>query len=301
MSVTTIKQTTIVDFLSDWLARQVDRDGFDWLKQQQQKIIYSSSKRGFFTAFSAVPRYTGKQKRPLSKAEMQAARAFCSGWSPQFWRVDQAARSLLVLSLAQSDRFELYLEALEQVFATADVEELVALYQMLPLLPYPQQYCLRAADGIRSNMSIVFNAVALHNPYPAEYFDELAWNQMVLKALFIGSPLNSIQGLDRRANPTLSRMLIDYARERWAAKRPVSPELWRAMGEFADKTIIADWQRVLADSEPVEQAAVALACDRCSLPEARSLLSNYPDLQKSVDSGSLKGVECRRTKLDRDM
>ena len=286
MSVTTIKQITIVDLLFNWLARQVNQDGYAWLEQQHDKIISNFSQRVFFTAFSAVPRYTGKQRLQLSEAEIQEAQAKCPGWSPQFWGVDRVARSLLVLTLAQGDR-ELYIKALEQVFATADVEELVALYQMLPLLPYPQEYRLLAAEGIRSNMTVVFNAVAQHNPYPAEYFDEPAWNQMILKALFIGSPLNSIQGLDRRTNPTLSKMSIDYARERWAAKRSVSPELWRGMGKFAERSIIADWERILASSEPVQKAAVALACDRCSLPEAQSLLSNYPDLQESINSGNL--------------
>ena len=293
MSVTTIKQITAVDLLSNWLEKQVSQDGYDWLKQQRHKIIFESAKRVFFTAFSAVPRYTGKQELQLCEAEIQAARAKYPGWSPQFWRVDRAARSLLVLSLIEGDR-ELYLKTLDRVFATADVEELVALYQMLPLLPEPQEYRLRAAEGIRSNMTVVFNAVALNNPYPTQYFDEAAWNQMVLKALFVGSPLYPIQGLDRRTNPTLSMMLIDYARERWAAKRSVSPELWRAMGEFADRTIITDWKRILADSEPVQRMAVALACNRCSLPEAQSLLSTYPNLQESINSGGLTWASLER-------
>ena len=82
-------------------------------------------------------------------------------------------------------------------------------------------------------MRVVFEAVAHRNPYPAEHFAEPAWNQLVLKALFVGSPLDPIVGLDARRNPTLARMLCDYAHERWAASRPVSPELWRCVGPFA--------------------------------------------------------------------
>ena len=38
---------------------------------------------------------------------------------------------------------------------------------------------------------------------------------MILKALFIGTALQPIEGLERRWNPDLSRMLCDYAHERW--------------------------------------------------------------------------------------
>jgi hypothetical protein len=175
-----------------------------------------------------VPRYIGKKELQLNEADIKTAQKNCSGWLPQLWSTDLAARSLLVLSLAQVEGEQLQ-PTLERAFAAADVRELVALYQMLPLLPNAERYRLRAAEGIRSNMTAVFNAVALNNPYPADYLDELAWNQMVLKALFVDSSLSSIQGLDRRANHNLSQMLIDYARERQAAKRSVSPELWQAL------------------------------------------------------------------------
>ena len=95
-------------------------------------------------------------------------------------------------------------------------------------------------------MRAVFEAVAHRSPYPKEQFAENRWNHMVLKALFVGSALHPIQGLEERANPTLARMLCDYAHERWAAGRPVSPELWRCVGPHADAEALADLQRVLA-------------------------------------------------------
>lgn len=296
MSPTIIKQNTIINLLSNWLERQVAKSGLEWLQQQQQKLASSSYKRVFFTSFSAVPRYTGKQQLQLSEADIQEAQTKCPGWLPQFWRVDQAARSLLALTLFQvQDNSEAF-KTLEQVFGAADVEELVALYQMLPLFPNPEQYRLRAAEGIRSNITVVFEAVALRNPYPVKYFDRLAWNQMVLKALFVDSPLDLIQGLDERTNPDLSKMLADYARERWAAHRSVSPELWRAMGAYADETIIADWEGVLAQGKPIERKAIALACAKCSHPQAQKLLASYPKLQESIDSGNLTWANIAKDK-----
>lgn len=56
---------------------------------------------------------------------------------------------------------------------------------------------------------------------------------MVLKALFIDTTLHPIVGPDERANSKLATLLCDYAHERWAAGRAVTPELWRCVGPHA--------------------------------------------------------------------
>src|SRR5262249_39079169 len=61
--------------------------------------------------------------------------------------------------------------------------------------------------------------IACHNPYPFDYFDEAAWNQMVVKCVFTGAPINSIVGLDQRRNPELLQMLRDLVSELHAAGR----------------------------------------------------------------------------------
>ena len=149
---------------------------------------------------------------------------------------DRAGRILLLLSFPSEDS-DRYVATLEQIIAAADVEEAIAFYRSLPLLPYPEKFQLRAAEGIRTNMTSVFNAVALNNPYPARYLDDLAWNQMVLKALFVGSPLHPIYGLESRNNQQLCQMLIDYACERLAAHRTVSSELWELVMPFKPEVV----------------------------------------------------------------
>ncbi|MGF1672952.1 MAG: EboA family metabolite traffic protein [Rivularia sp. (in: cyanobacteria)] len=286
------------DLLYRWVSRLVNTDAVNWLNEKRQLIKDGAATRVFFTAFSAVPRYTSKKDIQPTVEELESASNACKNWFPANWTVDQAARTLLVLSLPFKD-VEQYLLTLDQVFAAADVGELVALYQALALLPYPEQLRDRAAEGIRSNMTAVFNAVALQNPYPAEYLDNLAWNQMVLKALFVGSPLHLIQGLDERANPELARMLVDYAHERWAAGRDVSPELWRCVGKFANDEILTDLERILAESHTqpnsngkgqqklLERTAAALACSECPLPQAQFLLAQYPELEADIQAGRL--------------
>ncbi|MCC5636756.1 EboA family metabolite traffic protein [Nostoc sp. CHAB 5844] len=244
------KLTNINELLHHWVVRQVTQEAVSWLNEIREQINSGANARVFFSAFSRVPRYTGKHQLKLTSQDLNTASAIRICWFPSHWSVDQAARTLLVLTFAQADS-EKYFSALEEVFKAADVRELVALYQALPLLPYPEKLQKQAAEGIRSNMTAVFNAVALRNPYPAEYFDNLAWNQMVLKALFVSSPLHLIQGLDVRANSELARMLIDYAHERLSANRSVSGEIWPLVEQFTDAAILEDLQKAIA----IQQAA----------------------------------------------
>lgn len=274
------------ELLHQWLLKSASNQGITWLEQKQAQIASGAAERVFFTAFSAVPRYLGKESLQLTSEDLEAAQTLIPGWFPNNWSVDIAGRTLLLLALPHNEPEE-YVRSLDKVFTTADMGELVVLYQSLPLLPYPELHRHRATEGIRSNMTNVFQAIALQNPYPANYLDDIAWNQMVLKALFVGSPLHLIWGLDRRANPELAKMLVDYARERWAAKRPVSPELWRPVGRFADTAMVADLEKVLAEGDIAEQQAAALACAESPVPAAQVLLSRYPDLRSAIQRGDL--------------
>jgi len=278
--------TSITDLLHCWLSRYVTPGGLTWLNEKQEQIALGTNGRVLFSAFSAVPRYTGKKDLELTKEDLQAAEAIRKGWFPGHWSMEQAGRTLLLLALPQEEA-EKYLASLEQLFTAADVGELVALYQSLPILPYPEQYLARAAEGIRSNMTTVFNAVALRNPYPADYFSQAAWNQMILKAVFVGSPLYLIWGLDHRANPELARMLVDYAHERWAAKRTVTPELWRLVAPFANADMITDLERVLNEPDVAQQQAAALACSQSPSPQVQALLESRSDLQSLIKAGHL--------------
>jgi hypothetical protein len=219
--------TDIMTLLDSWLQRQLKAETSAWLRETCARIVQEGGTRTLFIAFGVVGRRSGRAALSLSPDDLAAAARARMGWDPAGWSVDQAARTRLVMALPAGDA-KAWLTTLDQLFAAAGLEELVALYQALPLMPHQELLAPRIAEGIRSNMTSVFNAVALDNPIPSERLDEGAWNQMVLKALFVASPVARIVGAARRANPTLAQMLIDYARERLAARRPIPVDLWDA-------------------------------------------------------------------------
>jgi hypothetical protein len=264
------------ELLARWLVRQLPPEAAAWLEKAAEQVRSSGKDADLYMAVSLVTRKVGKADLTLSDADLRDADASRPGWNPRAWSADQAARVLLILAL-EADAARLA-RCLDQLCNTADVSELAAFYRGLPLYPDQPRYVARATEGLRTNMKNVFEAIAHRNPYPSEQFPEAAWNQMVLKALFVGSPLWPIGGLDRRGNPELARMLCDYAHERWSAGRPVSPELWRCVGPHASGTMLQDLERVLKKGTEQERSAVALSLRDASDPAAAQLLNADPVL-----------------------
>ncbi len=268
------------DLLRRWLDVRLDETASLWLRDAVSSLAQGATDRNLFRYVSLVSRQLGKAPLALDARALDDAEQARPGWNPSSWTIDQAGRVLLLLSsAADSDTF---VRRLDQLCATADVDELVAFYRGLPLYPDAPRHRMRAAEGLRTNMKVVFEAVAHGNPYPAEQLGPDAWNQMVLKALFVGSALDPIVGLDQRANATLARMLSDYAHERWSAARPVSPELWRCVGPFATGPLLSDLARVLESGAAPERAAAVLALRSAKDPEAGRLLERHAGLRDAV-------------------
>ncbi len=281
--------------LQQWLTQRLDAAATAWLRDALASLTGGGgADRDLYRCVSLVSRRLGKAPLALDAAALAVAAQSRPGWDPSGWTVDQAARVLLLLAAhsgsdSDSDTHsQNFTRRLDQLCATADVDELVAFYHGLPLYPDPPRHRLRAAEGVRSNMRVVFEAVAHHNPYPAEQLPDDAWNQMVLKTLFVGSRLAPIVGLDSRANATLARMLTDYAHERWAARRPFNPELWRCVGPFATGPQIDDLARVLDEGSAPDRAAAVLALRSASDPAARRLLDRHAGLRDDVAARGLE-------------
>jgi hypothetical protein len=277
---------TPLELLVAWVRRQVPPEPWEWFEGRRAALAGDASERDLLIALGFVPRRLGKADLVLEADDLAAADAARPGWDPRGWSVDEAARLALLLASFDGDE-AVFAARIDSLCQTADIGELVTFYRGLPLYPGQDRLVARAREGVRSGMRPVFEAVAHRNPYPRERFDEAAWSQMVVKALFVGSTLAPIQGLDERRNPELARMLIDFAHERWAAGRPVAPELWRCVGRFADPAMIGDLARVLRTGAEAERTAAALALADCPRPEARAALAEAPELEQAVREGRL--------------
>ena len=272
--------------LREWLARRLSGDAASWLDEQPETIAAGVHPHRLAGAIGLAPRQGGKGDLDPTPPEQAAGRAVRPGLDTTGWSVDQAARVLLILASYNGDD-EAFAAALGRIFSSAEIGEQIALLRGLPLLPAPERLLPYAAEGVRSAMQPIFEAVAHRNPYPREYFSDAQWNQMVVKTLFIGSRLAPIQGLDARRNGELARMLIDYAAERRAAGRSISPELWRCVAPFAGEAEVATLAAILRNGTEKERTGAALSLSECPHASAEATLASASDLAAAIRDGRL--------------
>jgi hypothetical protein len=220
--------------LRTWLARQIDASQSDWFNTQRQACSSVADATTFELAWGMIPRRLGKTALTLSVADLGAASDAVDGWDPRGWSVADAARILVLCETP--NRSAPFATRFRSLCQTADVAELVTLYRGLPVYPEGASLLDQVGEGLRSNMRNVFEAIVHHNPYPRTHFDEHRWNHMIMKALFVGSALAPIQGLDERANAELARIVADFTAERRAAGRPMPADVLLCLGRFAPVT-----------------------------------------------------------------
>lgn len=269
--------------LTDCIRRHVSAETLRWLEEKASRIG-SGHAQDFMMAFGAAPRKTGKQPVVLLESENAEIRRIRPNLIIGHWAIDRLCRVWLLMHLDAANRDE-YVRTIETMFPMAEMSEQVALYSALPVLAYPELWRGRCAEGIRSNIADVLESIMCDNPYPAENLDELAWNQLVLKAIFTEKPIHRIVGLDERANKRLADTLSDYAHERWAAHRTVHPMLWRCVAKFINEKSFPDIRRIALSENTSEREAAALACAQSTYGPALELLDKNTELRSIVKSG----------------
>jgi hypothetical protein len=271
----------------------------NWIRIQGEKIHTSAEPNNLFISFSQASRYFKKVEiSPSNYLESQIKLSY-ENLDVSHWTSLQVARTYLILKLPLVK--EKWFKTINQLFETGDLYEQQALFAALPILPFQDELISRAIDGLRTNISLVFDAIALNNPFPATFFPESNWNQMVLKAIFMQRPLYRIQALDKRRNPALASIARDFAHERWAAGREVMPELWRLVSPFIDDSIQKDLEKVLSTNDTLQINAAILAIHESDFEPAKKLVANFPEISKGIEREEITweaiGSEFQRTRV----
>lgn len=265
------------------LEDNVDNENRQWLLSKIEGIVESESTKDLYLTYSLVPTKIGSVNRLSLLLEDMELKAYLE---IQGANLQQVSRIYLLYKVLEAKE-DFFKAKVANIIEVADKGELETFLKFLVLLPHPENYKVQAVEALRTNISTVFDAIALNNPYPALYFNEQQWNQMYLKAAFMQQDLNRIVQVGQRANKELTRIISDYAHERWAASREIDPCFWRPVGNFMDEKLLKDMKRLFASDNVAEKKAAALCCFHSNLNEAKALLVEFPELVKGIENGSI--------------
>jgi len=206
--------------------------GREWLDEALQALTTSNQ------VIEDLGLYSAMAKRKLGAESLQQAAVIDTEIAPldiRRWSGAEAARLILLMSAIERDPVQAE-NIITAYYRMGDESEHMALLRGLIFFAPADFLTVIALDAGRTNNLEVLAALSLDNPYPGCLFNEAQFNQMVLKALFLGLAIERIHGLDKRANPDLARMGENYVVEREEAGRPVPVDIWLAVGPCASET-----------------------------------------------------------------
>ncbi len=204
-----------------------------WIDAKSAIVTSTETNHKFNVFFSLVVRFISNEIPKWNSHEIELIEGIYPGFSKSAWSKQDFARARLMIALDKS----INESVLSSFFEIAEMKEQVALYKGLFLLENASVFSTHVAEGIRTNMANVFDAIASGNPFAYTYLTEDAWNQLVLKSFFMERKLYPIQYIDKGKNERLANMLQDYVQERWAANRQISPEIWRMINGYLRENV----------------------------------------------------------------
>jgi hypothetical protein len=193
--------------VADWVATGAALDGAAW-----------------HAHFTAASRKVGRAPLSPSAAEQTLLAAAGVDWALP-WEDDDLARVTLLVDAAGRLTPAALETRVAECYRHGDNRERQAVLRALPFLPDGARFVPLAVDACRTHVQPIFEAIACENAYPAAHFPADNFNQLALKAAFLGIALARVVHLASRRSPELARMADDYAAERRAAGRPVPSDL----------------------------------------------------------------------------
>jgi hypothetical protein len=135
------------------------------------------------------------------------------------WTTDQAVRALLLVGAPAT--------AVRDAYRYGDAAEKLAVLRALDVAEVADELQDQALevveDAIRTNDQRLL-AAAL-GPYATKWLPPALFRQAVLKCVFANVPLAVVDGLPKRVDQELIRMMSDFAAERSAAGRDIPADL----------------------------------------------------------------------------
>ena len=182
--------------------------------------------------------YSAMAKRKLGTDKLQQSAAIDTSFSPldiRHWDCADLGRLILLISAIEREPEQIQ-NIITAYYKMGDESEKIALIRGLIFFA-PNNFLNEIAlDVGRTNNLEVLAALTLDNPYPACFYNEAEFNQMILKALFLGLAIERVEGIEQRANTDLARMGENYVIERENASRTVPVDIWLTIGPFASET-----------------------------------------------------------------
>lgn len=253
------------------MIERLDAKAYEFVQKTQHEIQMQVTDARFTALISLASRFIPKQLLMLTETESTRVKMLIAGWNLDSWNILSTVRVSFIL--ARSDLLSsTFADTFNQWFSYADEGELCAYYRAIPLLPEPQRLVWRAAEGCRTNMKTIFMAVACDSSFPCMYFDDVAWNQLIVKALFTDTPLARVYGVDSRLSNELTHIVLDYMDERSSAGRHIPVDAWLCIGTTNDLRFDQAVETALQSPSLTQQAAAIVALGRAQREKTLQLL-----------------------------
>jgi len=237
-----------------------------WL---DQKLHSTKTDQDFFISFALINKKIPRDHVKLSLSQLQTIELKYPEFYIGNWTLDQLCRFSLLMCYPL-----LSAKSLTKLISVADTQEQISIFKSIPYLENAGHFTHIVVNGIRTNIVDVFDAIALKNSYPAGYFSQDEWNQMILKAVFMERPIYLVKGVDQRKNEKLAHILFDYARERWAASRRVTPELWRMISGYMTEEIFLEMIKKMAEGNAQDQKGMLKLIQESNLDASQKWLNS---------------------------
>ena len=183
----------IIDLLLGWLSRRITPEAMNWLVAEVDRQRAGPDERRVALALGLSGRKVGRTDLLVNSEQAVFGRHLRADWQPETLGTDEAARVAILLATYRGDD-QAFAARVDSLCTTAEVTEYVAYLKGFAVFPAGRQLHDRAREGVRSSIRPVFEAIACQNPYPFDFFDEAAWNQMVVKCVFTGASIDTIVG-----------------------------------------------------------------------------------------------------------